>query len=37
MKHTFDLLVSPEIGFDADLVRKYLKEKHSLPENAFVR
>lgn len=37
MKHTFDLLVSPEIGFDADLLKKFLQEKHSIQENAFVR
>lgn len=37
MKHTFDLFVSPDVGFDEELLRKYLTEKHSLTENAFIR
>jgi uncharacterized FAD-dependent dehydrogenase len=37
MKQTFDLLVSPDIGFDAELLRKHLQEKHSLSESAFIR
>ncbi|GAB4126064.1 MAG: FAD-binding protein [Raineya sp.] len=37
MKHTFDLLVSPELGFDADLLKTFLQKKHSIPENAFIQ
>lgn len=37
MKHTFDLLVSPDVGFDINLLKKYLQEKHAIEENAFIR
>ncbi len=37
MKYTLDLVLSPEIGFDANLLQEYLKQKHQIGEKSFVR
>ncbi|MCS6796754.1 MAG: FAD-binding protein, partial [Raineya sp.] len=37
MKHTLQLSVSPEIGFDEVNLRKFLQEQYGIAETAFVR
>jgi uncharacterized FAD-dependent dehydrogenase len=37
MKQTLDFVVSPEIGFDADNLHKFLKQKLQLSDKAFIR
>jgi len=37
MKHTFDLLVRPEIGFNTSSLKELLQEKYSLKENALIQ
>jgi len=37
MRLTLDLLVNPEIGFNEDLLKKYLQEQYAVAKEAFVR